>query len=66
MQGGHRNATRLIGILTAVLGVALIARTIASGGGPLALGVVIGAAFVLLGGGRVYMAARSSHSQMHR
>ena len=39
-----------------VLGVAILVSTLARGGGPLALGVLVGAAFALLGAGRVYLA----------
>lgn len=53
----YRQSTRLFGALTAGLGVALVVATIARGGGPLALGVVVGVAFVLIGAGRFYLAA---------
>jgi hypothetical protein len=39
-----------------VLGIAMIASTLARGGGPLALGVVLGVLFALLGAGRVVLA----------
>ncbi len=59
MERGYRNATRAFGVVTVVVGIALIASTLSRGGGPLAVGVVIGAAFTLLGAGRVYLAGRS-------
>jgi hypothetical protein len=40
--------------LMALLGMAIIVRTLAAGGGPVALGLVIGVLFVLAGGLRLY------------
>ena len=37
-----------------VLGVAMIARTLAAGGGPGAVGIVLGLLFVAAGAGRVW------------
>jgi len=55
----RRNLTMVLGSLIAVLGIVLIATTVARGGGPIALGVVIGACFILFGCARVYLAAAS-------
>jgi hypothetical protein len=41
-----------------VLGVAMLVSTIARGGGPLAVGVLLGVLFVLAGAGRLYVASR--------
>ena len=38
-----------------LLGVAIIVRTIAAGGGPFALGVIAGILFVAAGAGRLYV-----------
>jgi hypothetical protein len=38
-----------------VIGVAIIVRTIAEGGGPLALGLLVGVLFVAAGVGRLYV-----------
>ena len=38
------------------LGLAMIVTTVVRGGGALALGVVVGVAFVALGAGRLYLA----------
>jgi len=54
----YRQSTRVLGTALFVLGVAMIVSTLVRGGGPLALGVVAGAAFVLLGAARVYLASR--------
>jgi hypothetical protein len=56
VQRAYLNSTRLLGALTLVLGVALLVSTIARGGGPLALGVLLGAMFVVIGAGRLYLA----------
>jgi hypothetical protein len=47
----------LPGILV-VLGVAILARTIAGGGGPLAVGVLLGLLFVAAGAGRIWLERR--------
>ena len=56
VQQAYRQSTRILGALICVLGVGILVATLARGGGPLALGVVVGAAFALLGAGRVYLA----------
>ena len=56
MQRAYRFSTRLTSIAIAVLGLAMIASTLARGGGPLALGVVLGVLFTLLGAGRAWLA----------
>jgi hypothetical protein len=45
-----------MGALLCVLGLAMIVSTLARGGGPLALGVVLGVLFAVLGAGRVVLA----------
>lgn len=50
---------RVLGGVILVLGVAMIASAVARGGGPLAVGVVVGVAFVVLGALR-FRAARGS------
>jgi multisubunit Na+/H+ antiporter MnhG subunit len=52
----YEDGTRFFGILLCVLGVILIVSALARGGGPLAVGVVIGTLFVLLGAGRLVLA----------
>jgi hypothetical protein len=47
-----------MGTILLVLGVAMVVRTVAGGGGPLALGVLVGAALALLGAARVLLASR--------
>jgi hypothetical protein len=45
--------------LMVLIGIALLATTIARGGGPLAIGVLLGILFVAAGAGRLYLAGRS-------
>jgi hypothetical protein len=45
--------------LMLLIGIALLATTIARGGGPLAIGVLLGILFVAAGAGRLYLASRS-------
>lgn len=54
----HRAGTRVMSSAMVVIGVALVAVTLARGGGVLAVGVLLGLLFVLLGAGRLYLAGR--------
>lgn len=59
VERGYSNATRALGVVTVAIGVALLASSLARGGGPLAVGVILGIAFVFVGAARVYIAGRS-------
>jgi hypothetical protein len=50
--------TRVLPLLMALVGVALIVRTLAAGGGALAVGLVLGVLFVAAGAGRLYLETR--------
>jgi hypothetical protein len=41
-----------------VIGLAILVRTIAAGGGPLALGLLVGVLFIAAGAGRLYAERR--------
>jgi drug/metabolite transporter (DMT)-like permease len=56
VERAYNHSTRVMGALIAVLGVAMVVTTLARGGGPLALGVVLGVLFAVLGSARVYLA----------
>jgi hypothetical protein len=43
-----------------LIGVAMIVSTLARGGGALALGLILGILFVLVGAGRLYVLRRSA------
>ena len=50
--------TLVLSGLMVVLGIAIVARTIAEGGGPLATGIVFGLLFVAAGAGRLWVERR--------
>ena len=50
--------TTVLSLLMVGLGIAMIAVTLSNGGGPLALGIIIGVLFVLAGGGRLWVQRR--------
>jgi hypothetical protein len=58
VQRAYGGSVRAFAALILLLGVAMVVATIARGGGPLALGVVVGLAFIGIGAGRLYLAAR--------
>ena len=56
MERTYRRSTRVLGVLLSLLGLAMIATTLARGGGGLAVGVVVGVLFTVLGAARAYLA----------
>jgi hypothetical protein len=54
----HRRATLVLSAVMLVLGVAIVVVTLANGGGPLALGLLLGVLFAGAGGGRLYVTWR--------
>ena len=55
-RGLHGNATIALSSLVALIGVAIVVRTLASGGGAIAQGVLIGLLFTAAGAGRAWVA----------
>jgi hypothetical protein len=51
-------ATQLLSALMVLIGVAMIVRTLAGGGGAVALGLLLGALFVAAGAGRLWAERR--------
>ncbi len=47
-------ATRVLSVAMVVLGVAIVGSTVARGGGPAAVGVLLGVLFVAAGCGRLW------------
>jgi hypothetical protein len=45
-------------VILIVLGIVLVIRTVAAGGGPVAAGVLLGILFVFAGAGRLYLQHR--------
>ena len=56
MNRVYRHSTRVFALATCGLGIAMIVTAVARGGGALALGVVLGVAFVAAGAARLYLA----------
>ena len=54
----HRSSTRLLAFAMIAIGLALVVRTLAAGGGGLAVGLVLGVLFVAAGAARLYLQAR--------
>ena len=50
--------TAMLSGLMVLIGVAMIVRTVAGGGGPIAVGVVMGLLFVAAGAGRLWAERR--------
>lgn len=57
-RGLHRGATLALSAAMLLLGLAMLVRTFGAGGGPLALGTLLGILFVAAGAGRLYVAWR--------
>ena len=55
----YRGGTLTLSVLMLVVGVALVASTVARGGGVLALGVLLGLLFVAAGCARLYLLRRT-------
>lgn len=53
------NGTRFLAPVIAMLGGLMIVRTVAAGGGPLSAGVLLGAIFLAIGAGRIYLSTRT-------
>jgi hypothetical protein len=58
MTGGYRAMTQLLAVVTIALGVVMVGITIARGGDPLSVGIVLGLLFVAAGAGRLYLLRR--------
>jgi hypothetical protein len=55
----YRGVTRLFATVIVGFGIAIVAVTLANGGGPGSFGLWIGLLFVALGAGRLYLALRA-------
>ena len=58
MERVYAGSIRAFSVLLCVLGIALVASTIARGGGPFALGVLMGIGLTVFGAGRLYLTGR--------
>ena len=57
-QEGYQLAVRIFSVVIIGFGVAIVAVTLARGGGPLATGVLFGLVFMAIGAGRLYISLR--------
>jgi len=55
---GYRLATRFFSVVIIGFGLAILAVTIARGGGATSFGILIGVVFVAMGCGRLYLAMK--------
>jgi hypothetical protein len=55
----YRGSVRLFSLVFVALGLALLVSTLVNGGGPLSIGVLLGVAFLAVGIGRLWIAART-------
>jgi hypothetical protein len=55
----YRGSVRIFSLVFVLLGLALLISTLASGGGPLSIGVLLGVAFLAVGVGRLWIAAHT-------
>jgi hypothetical protein len=55
MRDSYAMTQRVLGGLLSVVGVAMVVATLARGGGPLALGMIVGVLFVALGAARIWL-----------
>ena len=60
VQRAYRESSRAVGALVCLLGIVMVIVTLANGGGPLALGVVLGVIFAVLGALRIVLVNRLS------
>ena len=58
----YRGSVRLLSLLFLGLGLAIVAVTLANGGGPLSVGFLMGIVFLAVGAGRLWIASRMSRS----
>ena len=56
MQRAYAASTRVLSTVLLLVGVAMVVLALSRGGGPLALGVILGVMLALLGAGRLWLA----------
>jgi hypothetical protein len=56
VQRAYLASTRLLSGALLLVGVAMVASTLARGGGPFAVGVILGAMLALIGAARLWLA----------
>jgi hypothetical protein len=53
----------VLGGLLCAVGLLLVVKTLVAGGGPLALGLVVGVGFAIVGAARVWIATRGGRAE---
>jgi hypothetical protein len=53
----YRGSVRAFSLVLVLLGLAILVSALANGAGPLSIGVLLGGAFLLVGGGRLWVSA---------
>jgi hypothetical protein len=54
----YSGSVRALSVVMLGLGAVILVKTIAAGGGPLSIGILLGIAFVAVGAGRLWLASR--------
>lgn len=57
-ERAYSGAVRALSVVFVAIGLAMLATTLAAGGGPLSIGTIMGIAFVAVGAGRLWAASR--------
>ncbi len=57
-ERAYRGAVRGFSVTFVVVGLVVLAVTLANGGGPASVGILMGVAFVAVGAGRLWVASR--------
>jgi hypothetical protein len=57
-ERAYRGAVRAFSLGFVAIGIVVLAVTLINGGGPASVGVLMGLAFVAVGAGRIWLAAR--------
>jgi hypothetical protein len=57
VERAYRHSIRGLSLMLVLMGLAMVVTTLARGGGPLALGVVVGVCFAVFGAGRLVLAS---------
>ena len=61
MQRVYLASSQLLSVILCAIGVAMLVSTLVRGGGPLALGVVLGTSLTVLGVARLWLVRRTGH-----
>jgi hypothetical protein len=56
----YHGSVRFFSLTMIVIGVVILASTLIGGGGPTSVGVFLGIAFIVVGGGRLWLSVRMS------